>query len=305
MYHHSEHVDTIPKIGYNRQQAGKRGITVKGRIVTLSENTAGTVRYLAEWGLCILVETDESRVLLDTGASISVQHNTDLMGIDLKEIDVIVLSHGHQDHTGGLREILRRRRKETRIIAHPDIWQAKYSRRPGKPDRYSGIPFQRAELESLGGRFQLTNQPVRITEHILTTGEVPMTTDFEEIASSLFTRETSGWQPDKLADDQALILTTPPGLFIVLGCAHRGIINTIYQAQKLTGIQEVYAVVGGCHLVRTSEERIRRTIAALSAFNIQKIGVSHCTGLPAATAMAQAFGERFFFNNTGSITNLP
>jgi 7,8-dihydropterin-6-yl-methyl-4-(beta-D-ribofuranosyl)aminobenzene 5'-phosphate synthase len=81
------------------------------------------------------------------------------MGIDLKEIDVIVLSHGHQDHTGGLREILRRRRKETRIIAHPDIWQAKYSRRPGRPDRYSGIPFKQTELESLGGRFQLRRHP--------------------------------------------------------------------------------------------------------------------------------------------------
>ncbi len=278
---------------------------MKGRIVTLSENTAGSVRYLAEWGLCVLVETDESKVLLDTGASISAQHNADLAGIDLKEIDVIVLSHGHQDHTGGLREILRRRRKETRIIAHPDIWQAKYSRLPGRPDRYSGIPFKREELESLGARFELTDQSVRISEHVLTTGEVPMTTDFEEVASSLFTREASGWQPDRLADDQALILETPLGLFIVLGCAHRGIINTIYQAQKLTGIKEVYDVVGGCHLVRTSEERVRRTIAALSALNIQKIGVSHCTGLPAAATMAQTFGERFFFNNTGSKTSLP
>jgi len=284
---------------------------MKLHITTLSENTAGMnkntaglVNFLAEWGLSILVETDEVNVLLDTGQSISAAYNADILGIDLSRIDRIVLSHGHFDHTGGLRQVLRKMRKRVEIIAHPDIWAAKYSRRQGK-DRYIGIPFLRQELEGLGASFNLTTKPVKITDNIMTTGEIPMVTDYEEIDPDLVVKEDAGWQPDKLLDDRALIINTEPGLIVILGCAHRGIINTLYYAQQLTGIKRVHAVLGGCHLFGASQERVRSTIAALKELGVQKIGVSHCTGLPAAAIMAQEFGDKFFFNNAGTITNLP
>ena len=104
-------------------------------ITTLSENTAGMGDFLAEWGLSILVETDESNVLLDTGKSISASYNADTLGIDLRRIDKVVLSHGHFDHTGGLRKVLLKMRKEVEIIAHPDVWGDKYHRRQGRRDR--------------------------------------------------------------------------------------------------------------------------------------------------------------------------
>ncbi|MFC2022323.1 MBL fold metallo-hydrolase [Chloroflexota bacterium] len=274
-------------------------------ITTLSENTAARINLLAEWGLSILIETDTVNILLDTGRSISVSHNADIFGVDLSKIDKIVLSHGHQDHTGGLREVLRKMRKKVEIIAHPDIWAAKYVRRQGQEDRYSGIPFQRQELESLGARFNMTTKPVKITDSIMTTGEVPMVTDFEEIDAGSFIKDDTGFKPDKLLDDQALIINTESGLVVILGCAHRGIINTLYHAQQLTGVKQIHMVVGGCHLIRTNEERIRLTIAALRELGISRIGVSHCTGLPAAVMMAQEFGDGFFFNNAGTRINLP
>jgi len=284
---------------------------MKLRITTLSENTAGTnentaglVNFLGEWGLSILVETDETNVLLDTGQSFSAAYNADIFGIDLSRIDRIVLSHGHFDHTGGLRKVLRKMRKRVEIIAHPDIWTAKYSRRGGK-DRYIGIPFQRQELESLGASFNLTTEPVKITDNIMTTGEIPMVTDFEEIDPELVIEDGNGWQPDKLLDDQALIINTEPGLIVILGCAHRGLINTLYHARQLTGVKRVHTVLGGCHLFNASEERIRSTIAVLKELDIQKLGVSHCTGMPAAVIMAQEFGDKFFFNNAGTSLNLP
>ena len=281
------------------------------RITTLSENTAGLnentfgmINFLAEWGLSILVETDEANVLLDTGQSISIGYNADTLGIDLSRIDKIVLSHGHHDHTGGLRQLLRKMKKEVEIIAHPDVWADKYHRSKGKKDRYAGIPFPRQELESLGARFNLTTKPVKISDNIMTTGEVPMVTDYEEIDSSLFVKEGDGWQPDKLLDDLSLIINTEQGLVIVLGCAHRGIINTLYHAQQLTGVKPVYAVLGGAHLFKTSEERLRRTIAALKELGVQRLGLCHCTGLPAASLLAQEFGDKFFFNNTGTTIDL-
>ena len=274
-------------------------------ITTLSENTAGLGNFLGEWGLSVLVETDEMNILFDTGQSISTTHNADILGIDLSKIDKIVLSHGHFDHTGGLRQVLRKIGKGIEIIAHPNIWQAKYARREGEDDLYIGIPFHRQTLESLGARFNLTTESVRITDNIMTTGEVPMVTAYEEIEPHLLVKEDTDFKRDKLLDDQALIINTEPGLVVILGCAHRGIINTLHHVQQLTGVKAIHAMFGGCHLMDASEERIWLTIAALKELGVQRLGVSHCTGLPASVIMAHEFGEGFSFNNAGSSVNLP
>jgi 7,8-dihydropterin-6-yl-methyl-4-(beta-D-ribofuranosyl)aminobenzene 5'-phosphate synthase len=274
------------------------------RITTLSENTAGMGEFLAEWGLSILIETDSLKILLDTGTSISAVHNAEALGIDLSKIDKIVLSHGHYDHTGGLRNMLGKMRKEVEIIAHPDVWQVKYHRRKEDPERYIGIPFRREELESLGARFRLTKEPVVISENILTTGEVPMVTEYETIDAGLFIKEDSEFKPDPVMDDQAIIIKTDSGLVIVLGCAHRGMINTIYHAQKISRTTEVQAVIGGSHLIGASEERLWQTIAALKELGIQKLGLCHCTDLPIISVMAQEFGENFIFNKAGTRTDL-
>ncbi|MFC1956139.1 MBL fold metallo-hydrolase [Chloroflexota bacterium] len=249
------------------------------KITTLSENTAN-YGSLAEWGLSILIEVDEMKILMDAGLSFSAVHNAQLMGLDLSTIDRIVLSHGHADHTGGLRNILTRR-GVVEIIAHPDVWASKYTRRDGQAqEQYIGIPYSPEELESRGARFNLTKEPVRISEHIMTTGEIPMLTSYEEIENNLFIKKGGALQPDKLADDLALIIDTEFGLAVILGCAHRGIVNTLRHAQKLTGKKLVYAVIGGTHLFRASDECIEQTITDLKEMGIQRLGVSHCTGVP-------------------------
>jgi 7,8-dihydropterin-6-yl-methyl-4-(beta-D-ribofuranosyl)aminobenzene 5'-phosphate synthase len=275
------------------------------RITTLSENTAGRDNLLAEWGLSVLIEADGVNILFDTGQSLSATYNADRLGIDLSKIDKVVLSHGHYDHTGGLRPLLMKIGKTVEVVAHPDIWAAKYRRRQGEADRYIGIPFSRAELESLGARFNLTAKPVQLTDNIITTGEIPMVTGFEELGSNLFVKVNGGWQPDELLDDQALIIKTELGLAVILGCAHRGLINTLYHAQKVTGVKKIHAVLGGSHLTNTTEERVWATIAALKDFGVQRLGLCHCTGLAATVIVAREFGENFIFNNTGTVINLP
>jgi 7,8-dihydropterin-6-yl-methyl-4-(beta-D-ribofuranosyl)aminobenzene 5'-phosphate synthase len=133
----------------------------------------------------------------------------------------------------------------------------------------------------------------------MTTGEVPMITDFEQIdPDRFFVKDDSfKWHPDELKDDLALIINTRPGLIVILGCGHRGMINTLYHAQKLTGRKEIRVVIGGCHLINASVERVYRTIAALKELDVQKVGVSHCTGLEASGIMAHELGGRFFYNN--------
>ena len=268
------------------------------RITTLTENTA-QLGFLAERGLSILVETESSKVLLDTGLGVSAIYNADLMGIDLSTIDKIVLSHAHTDHTGGLRDVLRRMRKDVEVIAHPDIWIPKYVQY-GEKSRYVGIPYMRDELESLGASFNLTKEPYRINADIMTTGEIEMTTDFEKIDDRLCVNEGGRMTPDPLADDLALIVRTGVGLTLITGCAHRGIVNTVRHVRKLTGGDYIHTIIGGTHLLLSSQERIEKTASELKELGLVRLGVSHCTGFNASAALAREFGEVFFLNNAGA-----
>jgi 7,8-dihydropterin-6-yl-methyl-4-(beta-D-ribofuranosyl)aminobenzene 5'-phosphate synthase len=268
------------------------------RITTLSENTA-QLEFLGEWGLSILVETESCKVLLDTGLSISAVHNADLMGIDLSTIDKIVLSHAHGDHTGGLRDVLRRVGKPVEIIAHPDIWIPKYARF-GETNRYVGMTSIKEELESFGVSFTLTRKPFKISDDIMTTGEIEMTNDYEAIDDRLYAKKGGRMIPDPLADDLALIVRTTEGLALITGCAHRGIINTVRHVQKLTGGEHIHTIIGGTHLHLSPQERVEKTARELKELGLQRLGVSHCTGFNASAILARQFGEVFFLNNAGT-----
>ena len=274
------------------------------RIVTLSENTAFANGFQAEWGLSMLAETEEGNILLDTGGGNSTIQNADRLGIDLTKIDKLVLSHSHADHTGGLRDFLRRRNREIEIIAHPDVFTPQYMIRQGEPERFTGIPFTREELESLGARFNLTEDPYKISENVFTTGLIPMVTDFESVIESAFRKVGTKMLQDDVKDDQSIVLKTDYGLIVLLGCAHRGVINHLFHTQEITGIKEIHTVIGGCHLYNAKKEQVEKTIMALKKLKIKNLGVSHCTGMRAAFAMMQAFGDRFFFNNAGTITKV-
>ena len=273
---------------------------MKLSLTTLGENTASKSGCVAEWGWSIFIQADGINILFDTGAGFAVCRNADTAGIDLKSIDKIVISHAHADHTGGLRDVLNRA-AQSEVIAHPAIWDAKY-RIKSTPDKavYNGIPFAKQELENLSA-FRLSKDPVQITDTILTTGEIPRTSDFENIESHFYVKEQEKFRRDDFPDDRALIFKTDKGLVIVLGCAHRGIINTIRHAQDITGEKTVHTVIGGTHLYPKKKEQVEKTIRALKEIDVQNIGVSHCTGLKASMYLADAFGDRFFFNNAGDV----
>ena len=273
------------------------------KITTLSENTAGP-GALGEWGLSMLVEADGQKILFDTGGGMAAVPNADSMRIDLTAIDRIVLSHGHYDHTGGLLEVLRRAGGKE-IIAHPDIWARKYGSLDNTPKRYVGIPFVREALEVLGTTFKLSRDPVKLSEHIMTTGEIPMVNDYEIVEKYLCVMEGDEMKQDPIDDDLAMIIDTEFGLVVILGCAHHGIVNTLTQAKKLTGKELIYAAIGGTHLIHASKERLEKTAAALREMGVQYLGASHCTGFKSAAYLAREFGDRFFQNNAGTRLTLP
>ncbi len=278
----------------------------KLRLTTIAENTSTGKGLVGEWGLSILVEDGEHRFLLDTGASATTMTNVDTLGIDLAGIDAIVLSHGHYDHTGGLLPMLTRRGSEVRIIAHPELFGPKYSmNRQTKRYRYAGIPYSREALESAGARFELTASPTWLTPDIVASGEEPMSTDFETVADGLQLKTAGGYVPDPVLDDQSLYIRTDLGLIVVLGCAHRGMINIIRHGQRLTKTDKVHMVVGGTHLGPASEAQVARSIEELRKIGVDWVGVSHCTGLAVASRLDRELPGRFFFNNTGRIITFP
>ena len=276
-------------------------------IKTITENTVAGLGLLGEWGLSVLIEAGERTYLVDTGTTRAVTNNMDTMHVDPQAVDAVVLSHGHFDHTGGLRAVLgRMNRKNVRIVAHPDIWDSKYSRNKKTGDyRYVGRPFRREELEGLGARFELTAEPTWLTEDVAVSGTEPMTSDFERVAENLCVKNGAFFEPDHLADDQSVYLRTDLGLVIVLGCAHRGMVNIIGHARELMETKEVYMVIGGTHLGPVSEKQLTLTIDALREMGVQRLGVSHCTGMKAAAKLNQEFGDQFFYNNAGTTIRFP
>jgi len=273
------------------------------KITTLSENSA-IGRCIGEWGLSILVETDGYKVLFDTARSFTAVLNAQTLGVDLTDIDKLVLSHGHYDHTGGLKDVLIQS-GAIEIIAHPDVWAPKYKCLPNQDPQYIGVPYPQAELEALGATFTFSKQPVAISEGIMTTGEIPQVTDFETINTMLCVQDGDSYRKDDLLDDQALIVKTDDGLVIILGCAHRGVINTLLHAQKITGVNRINAIIGGLHLMSASDEHISRVIDELRRFDIKMIAASHCTGFAACCRLHQSFSDKFVLNNAGTTFTLP
>jgi len=276
-------------------------------IVTLSENTVSDRDLLGEWGLSFFIKAGKSSFLFDTGGGATIAANADVLGVDLSTVDAILLSHGHFDHTGGLPCALRKIGKASvPVYGHPDIFSAKYSRKGKDRYVYAGMPWMRGEMERLGADFRLSSEPVRFGDDVILSGEEPMVTDFEKVSDRLLIRtDGGGYEHDEMNDDQSLFIVTDLGLVVLLGCAHRGMINIIRYAVELTGVDRIHMVVGGTHLYPADKHQVEQSIEALRDLDLRWIGVSHCTGGAAGARLAAAFGEKFFFNNVGTRIRFP
>jgi 7,8-dihydropterin-6-yl-methyl-4-(beta-D-ribofuranosyl)aminobenzene 5'-phosphate synthase len=276
------------------------------RITILCENLVGRLVGTGEHGFSAFIETDHGNYLFDTGGGRSIVSNSLTLHKDLKSIRKIFLSHGHYDHTGGLPEVLNLK-GNVDVHAHPHVFLERSAvlKENGKQTkRFIGIPYKKGYLESLGANFISNTDFVEVEKGMFLTGEVPRKTSFEKPDPRLFSEISGKTEPDLFLDDQSLTIESQKGLILVLGCAHSGMINILHHVIHKTGKQNVYAVLGGTHLDFLTPEQLEESIKSLKKSNIERIGVSHCTGMRAACRLHQEFGERYFYGCVGSVLEL-
>jgi len=270
------------------------------KVTFLVEDTVHCPGLFAEHGLAVLVEWEGNLVLFDTGQTDLLLRNAEAMSIELKGVSKVVLSHAHYDHTGGLLPLLKRARKAT-VFAHPMVFDKKYiSDEDGIP-REIGIPYSRVEVERACAALRFSVLPTEIVPGVFVTGEIARRTTFEEPESDFLAQIGFDERPDRLFDDQALVVDAPWGLFVLLGCAHAGVINTLRHVREMFPRRRIAWLAGGMHLLRSSEERLRLTVDTLKKSGVRRIFAGHCTGSKPCFALSNEFGERFSLLSTGTV----
>jgi 7,8-dihydropterin-6-yl-methyl-4-(beta-D-ribofuranosyl)aminobenzene 5'-phosphate synthase len=276
---------------------------------------------LAEHGFAALIDLKDAgiRILWDAGiTTIVLMENVKRIEVDLSTVDKIALSHGHGDHTAAMTQVIRAvsERPSSReweadapmdeilawvqgrrvpLVAHPAAFRERWHIDKDGKKHGPGTPAPRAEWEAAGAEVILSEGPYRLGPGCWTTGAVPRHS-FEKagISGGRFYRDGGTFERDRVEDDQAIVIhVEDKGLVIVAGCAHSGIVNTVNCAREISGVEKVWAVLGGFHLAPASEEEIERTIDEIEKFAPTMIVPTHCSGFKAISRFAERMPDAF------------
>ena len=263
---------------------------------------------LAEHGFSALVRLSrEGRtrtILFDFGFSEhGASFNADALDADLREVEMLVLSHGHGDHTGGLQRLLSKIGKRgLDLVLHPAAFKPdRYLVRHGSKDRFPRLV--REDLEALGLRVVATREPLPLLGgDALFLGEIPRTTPFEKGMPHAFFLQDGKEARDLIEEDSSIAMRLRgKGLIVLSGCAHSGIVNTVRHAMAVTGVSRVHAVMGGFHLSGPAFEAvIAPTAEALKAIGPDYVIPCHCTERKAMLRLEQDMPGRFVLNMSGT-----
>lgn len=260
------------------------------KITIVVDNLAGE-GLVAEHSLSLWIENEDDRVLFDTGQGGAFANNARALDIDLRKTDMLVLSHGHYDHTGGIPYVLQHARN-VNIYGHPGMVQPRYSIRndtatPIQMPRKSMMVIDKLPSEQL----HWVRKPIFLSDKIGITGPIPRETSFEDPGGPFYLNPR-GEIVDHVDDDLALWIRTDDGLIVCVGCAHSGLVNTLDYISYLNEGLRIRAVIGGFHLHNASRQRLDESIAALRLLQPEKMIPCHCTGETAVTILREGLGDR-------------
>ena len=259
--------------------------------VLIDNTTLMDQDLLGEAGLSLLIENSGKKILFDTGLSGNFLFNAEKLGIGLHDLDLLVFSHGHVDHTGGLPTLIRyltgtspegRKPRVPEVLAHPRCFWPKE-----KDGRNNGSPLNEGEVR-MQFPTSLSEKPVWITDDLVYLGEIQKRFAFEhgDPGKRTIHLPDGNTEPDYLLDDTALAFRSAEGLIIITGCSHAGICNITEYAREVCGEKKVRDVIGGLHLLSPEPKRLKKTGKYLNRLHMGALHACHCTSLPAKIALA-------------------
>lgn len=245
----------------------------------------------SEHGFALWIQTRERSILLDTGCGRAMLNNAEALGVDLRDIDTVVLSHGHYDHTGNLAHIMECN-PGAQLVLHPDAVRERYSIQADDSARSIRMPEEAccAVIGGLRERCHWVTGACSLCSEIGVTGPVPRKTPFEDTGGRFYL-DAERCECDLVRDDLALWVRSEEGLVVCLGCCHAGLVNTLEYIREVSGESRIAVIVGGMHLRDADEERLAKTVAALSEYKIPAIYACHCTGAGAIEYMQRHLGS--------------
>jgi 7,8-dihydropterin-6-yl-methyl-4-(beta-D-ribofuranosyl)aminobenzene 5'-phosphate synthase len=249
---------------------------------------------IGEWGFAALVEADGRKILYDTGARPNtVLENARELKIDLSDVQDVILSHFHADHTTGLMTLRRElSRTNPAALSRAHVSQGIFlSRRRGSDEtEQNPMIAMKKDYEAAGGKFVVHEKPDELLPGVWLTGPVPRTYPEKNWTPGYQIEKENAWVEDNLPEDQALIFNTSRGLVMLSGCGHAGIINILHYAREFLRPAPVQAAIGGFHLFAASDEQLDWTADRLHEFQVAQILGAHCTGIETVYRLRQRLG---------------
>lgn len=246
-------------------------------------------RFWGEHGVAFLIETENERVLFDTGQSGTVLlHNLAILGLEPDDLDALVLSHAHYDHTGGLSLLTEQLNPGTPLYANPDLFRERYAERDGELENV-GLTLTRGDLMSRVV-LALDRGEQEIVPGVWTTGAIVDRPDMEGRSDRHWMRQAGEIVPDAYLDDMALVLTRDDGLVLLCGCCHAGLLNTLAHVERVFG-RSIRVIAGGLHLSSASEDELAHICHVLAGMPVlERLYPNHCTGEAAFVALTCRLG---------------
>ena len=272
-------------------------------ITLLVDNKAGEglecVHGYAAW-----IRIRDRRILFDTGQKDVILKNAERLGINLADAEVLVLSHGHDDHTDNLADFYAIN-PNAPMYCGRNIDADRFCCRPGEQAlNWSPPPSAKKIFETLPPEQKhVLDKPLYLLPGVAIPGPVPRLSTFEDVGVGLFL-DIEARNPDPVSDDMSMWFETDKGLVILLGCCHSGIVNTVNYIRQVSGIEKISGIVGGMHLIRASKERMDKTLEAMKSWNMDFLIPCHCTGDNAMQQMKDYLGDIVTFGHTGTVIDL-
>lgn len=255
---------------------------------TVLVDNIGSGELKGEWGLCIYIEYNDKKILLDAGASALYLENADKLRIPLDEIDYAILSHAHSDHANGMDSFFRHNHKAKFFLrdacgenCYKRLWLFK---------KYIGLP--KGMLSKWEDRITFVSGDFAIEEGIsLIPHKTPGLAAAGKRESMYIQGKKGGWMPDDFSHEQSLVFDTPKGMVIFNSCSHGGAGHIIREVADTFPDKKVLALIGGFHLFNKSQEEVRSLAAQIRQTGIQTVYTGHCTGEKAFEILTEELGQ--------------